>query len=261
LNILVANDDGVYRRGIKELVSALSRVEGAKIYVFAPDRERTAAGHGITMRDSLYVEPWDKTDYPAAEQVFSCSGTPADCVKIGVALLKERGIGIDLVCSGINHGSNLGTDFYYSGTVACAMEGRLLGIPSIAFSLCSSESTHFEAFQELVPEIVTKSLGKIPSDTFLNVNVPAIPKEELKGIIVTSMDLKEYTDIYKPVQTSKTGTYYESQWTESHRAKVGLTDDVGGVQSGYVTVVPVSITKTEAEKIELVKTWGIEYHV
>ncbi|NCB42591.1 MAG: 5'/3'-nucleotidase SurE [Clostridia bacterium] len=258
MNILVSNDDGIYRRGIQELASALSLVKGAKIYVFAPDRERTAAGHGITMRDSICIEAWDKRDYPDAQQAFSCSGTPADCVKIGVALLKEQGISVDLVCSGINHGSNLGTDFYYSGTVACAMEGRLLGIPSIAFSLCSSESTHFEVFRDLVPEIVNKSFGKIPDDTFLNVNVPNLPKDKLAGIIVTSMETKEYTDIYKPVQVSKSATYYESQWTDSHRSKVGAANDVGGVQAGYVTIVPVSITKTEPEKIDLVKTWGIQ---
>lgn len=258
MNILVSNDDGIYRRGIQELVAALSQINGVKIYVFAPDRERTAAGHGITMRDSLYVEAWDRRDYPSAEQVFSCSGTPADCVKIGVALLKEQGIEIDLVCSGINHGSNLGTDFYYSGTVACAMEGRLLGIPSIAFSLCSSKSTDFSAFRELVPEIVEKAFGKIPDDTFLNVNVPALPKEQLAGVLVTSMDLKEYSDVYKPVQTSKEGTYYESQWTDSHRSKAGLESDVGAVQLGYVTIVPISITKTEPKKVELVKSWGIK---
>ena len=258
MNILVSNDDGIYRRGIQSLVSALSQVKDANIYVFAPDRERTAAGHGITMRDSLYVEAWDSQDYPDAKQVFSCSGTPADCVNIGVALLKEQGIEIDLVCSGINHGSNLGTDFYYSGTVACAMEGRLLGIPSIAFSLCSSESNDFSAFEALVPDIVTKSFGKIPDDTFLSVNVPALPKDQLAGVLVTSMDLKEYSDVYKPVQVSKGGTYYESQWTDSHRSKAGLQSDVGAVQLGYVTIVPISITKTEPEKIKIVSSWGIE---
>lgn len=138
------------------------------------------------------------------------------------------------------------------------MEGRLLGIPSIAFSLCSSESTDFGAFRELVPEIVNKAFGKIPADTFLNVNVPAVPKEQLAGILVTNMDLKEYTDVYKPVQVSKSGTYYESQWTDSHRSKEGLESDVGAIQLGYVTIVPISITKTESEKVELVQSWGIK---
>lgn len=258
MNILVANDDGIYRRGVQVLAASLAQIEGAKIYVFAPDRERTAAGHGITMRDSLYLEAWDKKDYPDAQQAFSCSGTPADCVKIGVSLLREQGIAVDLVCGGINHGANLGSDFYYSGTLACAMEGRLLGIPSIAFSLCSRESLHFEVFKDLVPEIVTKSLGKIPDDTILSVNVPDLPKEELKGILIPRMNLKGYTDLYKPVQTTKTGTYYEYQNTDFQYAKDGIATDIGGYQAGYVTIVPISTTKTETGKIELVKTWGIE---
>lgn len=258
LNILVANDDGIYRRGLQVLAASLAQIEGAKIYVFAPDRERTASGQGITMRESLYLEAWDKKDYPGVEQAFSCSGTPADCVKIGVSLLREQGIAIDLVCGGINHGANLGSDFYYSGTLACAMEGRLLGIPSIAFSLCSRECLHFEVFKELVPEIVTKSLGKIPSDTILSVNVPDLPKEKLKGVLVTQMNLKGYTDLYKPVQTTKTGTYYAFQNTDFQYAKDGIATDIGGFQAGYVTIVPVPTTKTSPEQIEQVKTWGIE---
>lgn len=258
MNILVANDDGIYRRGIQVLASALARVEGAKIYVFAPDRERTAAGHGITMRESLYLEAWDRADYPDVEQAFSCSGTPADCVKIGVSLLKEQGISIDLVCGGINHGANLGSDFYYSGTLACAMEGRLLGIPSIAFSLCSHTSSNFDAFMDLVPEIVTKSFGKIPNDVLLSVNVPDLPKEKLKGVHVTSMNLKGYTDVYKPIQTTETGKYYEYQCTDFEYEKDGLKSDTGAFQEGYVTIVPVSTTQTDLARIELVKTWGIK---
>lgn len=258
MNILVANDDGIHRRGIQELVAALSAIEGAKIYVFAPDRERTAAGHGITMRDSLYIEPWNMDDYPGAVEAFSCSGTPADCVKVGMALLKQRGIIVDLVCGGINHGSNLGTDVYYSGTIACAMEGRLLGVPAIAFSLCSHECTHFEIFKDLVPEIVTKSLGKIPSDTILNVNVPDIPQEQLAGILVTGMGPKDYTDVYYPVQETAKGIYYEYKSSDVYYPNAGLSWDVGGYQEKYVTIVPITVSMTRADNLDLIKSWGIK---
>lgn len=258
MNILVANDDGIHRRGIQELVAALSQIEGANIYVFAPDRERTAAGHGITMRDSLYIEPWNMEDYPGALEAYSCSGTPADCVKVGLAILRQRGISIDLVCGGINHGSNLGTDVYYSGTIACAMEGRLLGVPAIAFSLCSHDCTHFEIFKDLVPQIVTKSLGKIPSDTILNVNVPDLPTEQLAGILVTGMGPKDYNDVYYPVQETKKGIYYEYKSTDVYYPDAGLSWDVGGYQANYITIVPITVSMTRRDNLELIKAWGIE---
>jgi 5'-nucleotidase len=258
LNILVANDDGIHRRGIQELVAALSQIEGANIYVFAPDRERTAAGHGITMRDSLYIEPWNMEDYPGALEAYSCSGTPADCVKVGMAILRQRGIDIDLVCGGINHGSNLGTDVYYSGTIACAMEGRLLGVPAIAFSLCSHDCSHFEIFKDLVPQIVTKSLGKIPSDTILNVNVPDLPPEQLAGVLVTGMGPKDYNDLYYPVQETKKGIYYEYKSTDVYYPDADLSWDVGGYQSNYVTTVPITVSMTRRDNLELIKAWGIE---
>lgn len=258
MNILVANDDGIHRRGIQELVAALSGIQGANIYVFAPDRERTAAGHGITMRDSLYIEPWNMEDYPGALEAYSCSGTPADCVKVGMAILRQRGIDIDLVCGGINHGSNLGTDVYYSGTIACAMEGRLLGVPAIAFSLCSHDCSHFEIFKDLVPQIVTKSLGKIPSDTILNVNVPDLPPEQLAGILVTGMGPKDYNDVYYPVQETKKGIYYEYKSTDVYYPDADLSWDVGGYQSNYVTIVPITVSMTRRDNLELIKAWGIE---
>lgn len=259
MNILVSNDDGIHRRGIRELASALSRIEGSKIYVFAPDRERTAAGHGITMRDSLYLELWSKEDYPMAERAYSCSGTPADCVKIGISLLRQQGIEIDLVCSGINHGSNLGTDVFYSGTVAAAMEGRLMGVPAIAFSLCSHECTHFEVFADLVPEIVGKSLGKIPGDMILNVNVPDIPMEELAGLRVTDMGIRRYDDEYRLVQQIEKGNYYEYLSTEMYYKDAGLDTDIGAYQQNYITLVGLSMNRTHPDTHKQIESWGISW--
>ena len=259
MNILVSNDDGIHRQGIRELAAALSRIDGAKIYVFAPDRERTAAGHGITMRDSLFLREWSKEDYPGAERAYACSGTPADCVKIGISLLRQQGIEIDLVCSGINHGSNLGTDVFYSGTVAAAMEGRLMGVPAIAFSLCSHDSTHFEVFADLVPQIVGKSLSKIPAGSILNVNVPDIPGEELKGVLVTDMGIRRYDDEYRLVQQVDKGHYYEYLSTEMYYEDAGLDSDIGGYQQGYITISALSVKRTDPKTAEEIRSWGITW--
>lgn len=259
MNILVSNDDGIHRRGIRELAAALTRIDGAKIYVFAPDRERTAAGHGITMRDSLYLQEWNKEDYPGAEAAYACSGTPADCVKIGISLLRQQGVEIDLVCSGINHGSNLGTDVFYSGTVAAAMEGRLMGVPAIAFSLCSHDCSHFEVFPELVPMIVEKSLGRIPGDSILNVNVPDLPQEELAGIVVTDMGIRRYDDEYRLVQQVDKGNYYEYLSTEMYYADAGLDTDIGAYQQGYITIISLSMYRTNPKVMEEIRSWGITW--
>ncbi len=120
MNLLVTNDDGINAEGIKNLVDALSEV--ADIYVCAPDTEKSACGHGISIHDDIIVE---NAEYENAEKAFAIHGTPADCVKIGLELLEKGGIHIDMVFSGINMGGNLGTDVLYSGTVSAAVEGAL----------------------------------------------------------------------------------------------------------------------------------------
>ena len=259
MNILVANDDGIHRRGIRELAQALARIEDANIYVFAPDRERTAAGHGITMRDSLYLQDWTLDDYPGAKLAYSCSGTPADCVKIGISLMSQRGVDIDLVCSGINHGANMGTDVFYSGTVAAAMEGRLMGVPGIAFSLCAHDGEHFEAFHDIVPEIVRKSYGKIPESSILNVNVPNLPSEDIKGILVTDVGVRRFDEEYRLVQQIERGNYYEYLSMEKYYGDQGLATDIGASQQGYVTISPISIKRTYRQELVDVRSWDIRW--
>jgi len=261
LNILIANDDGIYRRGIRVLAQALGRIEGANIYVFAPDQERTAAGHGITIRDSLRLQEWNMDDYPTAKLAYACSGTPADCVKIGISFLRQKGIRTDVVCSGINHGANLGTDVFYSGTVAAAMEARLMGVPGIAFSLCSHESDRFEAFHELVPAIVRKSFGKIPDHTILNVNVPDLPLAEIAGIVATDIGIRRFDEEYRLVQRVEQGDYYEYVSMEKFYDGAGLETDIGANQNGYVTISPISMKRTALREIEDIKSWNIDWNI
>ena len=136
MNILVANDDGIRARGLTELVRALSGE--ASVYVCAPDGQRSASGHGITVSKYITVK---EEQVEGAEYALSTSGTPADCVKLGMKILSEKGVKIDMLFSGINHGGNLGTDVLYSGTVAAAMEGSICGVPSVAVSVDNHDAS------------------------------------------------------------------------------------------------------------------------
>jgi 5'-nucleotidase len=211
------------------------------------------------MRDSLYLQDWTLDDYPGAKLAYSCSGTPADCVKIGISLMSQRGVDIDLVCSGINHGANMGTDVFYSGTVAAAMEGRLMGVPGIAFSLCAHDGEHFEAFHDIVPEIVRKSYGKIPETSILNVNVPNLPSEDIKGILVTDVGVRRFEEEYRLVQQIERGDYYEYLSLEKYYGDQGLATDIGASQQGYVTISPISIKRTYRQELVDVRSWNIRW--
>ena len=137
MNVLITNDDGIRARGLRELMDALREQAGMTVYICAPDGQRSASGHGITMTDPIMVE---EVEIKGAELAFQTSGLPADCVKIGVELLERAGVHLDMVFSGINHGGNLGTDTLYSGTVAGAIEGSICGYPSVAVSVDSHDA-------------------------------------------------------------------------------------------------------------------------
>ncbi|HCY19768.1 MAG TPA: 5'/3'-nucleotidase SurE, partial [Deltaproteobacteria bacterium] len=160
--ILVSNDDGIHSEGIKALARALKRV--GDVFVVAPDRERSAASHSLTLHRPLRVEKIGINSY-------AVDGTPTDCINIAVnGILKKRP---DLVVSGINKGGNLGDDVTYSGTVSAAMEGTLLGIPSFAISLVSRENFYFNIAAKFAARLARHILKKgLPKDTLLNVNVP-----------------------------------------------------------------------------------------
>ena len=187
INVLVSNDDGINAQGIHELVKALS--EHANVYVAAPHVQRSAAGHSISLRGELEVV---EKPFEGAELALEITGTPADCVKLGVLLLKDRGINIDMVFSGINHGGNLGTDTLYSGTVSAAIEGSICGIPAVAVSIDNHDTVNFGPAAELAAKTLLASHGKLDAKTVLNINLPDVPKEELKGVKYTVLGPREY---------------------------------------------------------------------
>lgn len=253
MNILVANDDGIQARGIKELVKALSEV--AAVYVCAPDSQRSASGHGITVSKPIYCE---EVEFDGAELAIQLSGTPADCVKLGMKMLSDKGIKVDMVFSGINHGGNLGTDTLYSGTVSAAIEGIICGVPSAAVSVNSHEAEHFEYACHLAVETVKKAYGKLSADTVLNINTPNLPREEIKGLKYTTLGNREYNEFFTPVKTEDGRTAYK--YTGDPVIYEGLPDtvDVIAMQDGYASITPLHRDLTAYELVEEVSEWRID---
>ncbi len=253
MNILVANDDGIKAKGIFELVKGLSKV--GNVYVCAPHIERSGAGHSISVRQGLEAK---EVPFENAKLAFEINGTPADCVKLGVLLLKDRGIKVDMVFSGINHGGNLGTDTHYSGTVSAAIEGCICGIPAVAVSVNSHNPRNLDVAAELAAQTFLKSAGKLDSKTVLNINLPDVPKEELKGIKYTTLGPREYENWFE----SKTieGGVFEFWYSGKPVLYDNLPEhyDVIAVQDGYASITPLRYDFTNYELIEELKNWGIE---
>ena len=253
MKILVSNDDGINARGIHELVEALS--EEAEIYVCAPDSERSASGHGITVSKPITGE---ETEFEGAAFAMKFSGTPADCVKLGLRILSVRGVKIDMVCSGINHGGNLGTDTLYSGTVSAAIEGSICGVPAVAVSINSHHPQHFGYARRLAAEAVIKSKDKISPDTVLNINVPALPDEEIKGLRYTSLGKREYREFFSPIELENGKTGYRYSGEPVIYDNLPDTIDVIAMQKGYATITPLKMDLTDYAMIEEIRKWRID---
>lgn len=196
--ILLTNDDGIHAPGLAALHSALAEL--GKVLVFAPDRQRSAVGHGVSLNDPLRCTEI-RPDW------FMVDGTPTDCV-----ILALRGVLDtlpDLVVSGINSGANLGDDVTYSGTVAGAFEGMLQGIPSFAMSITSHEVKHFEAAQRMAQLTAKKLLAEgLPRDIMLNINVPDLPLDQIAGVGTGAMGRRNYNDRMDKRNDPRGGTYY-----------------------------------------------------
>ena len=253
MNILVANDDGIEARGIRELTKALS--EKANVYVCAPDTQRSASGHGITVSKPIEAE---EVPFANAQLAFKLSGTPADCIKLGMKLLQQRNIKIDMVFSGINHGGNLGTDTLYSGTVSAAIEGTICGVPSAAVSVDSHEAEHFEYACHLAQEVIAKAKDKMSPDTVLNINVPNIPTEKIKGLKYTRLGRREYKEFFEPLDDGSGKVKYRYSGDPVFYEGLPDTIDVIAMQEGYATITPLQRDLTDYKLIKEVETWRID---
>lgn len=252
MQIVVTNDDGIMAPGIRALVGALKDL--GDIYLIAPTEERSAIGHGITLRDPIRTRP---LLVEGAREAWAVDGTPADCVKLALnEFVRECG----LVISGINNGPNLGTDVLYSGTVSAAIEGAVLGAPSMAVSLASFEFGDFTAAAEIAG-ILTRSLmenkSSLPPNTILNVNVPPVKKELIKGFRVTRLGFIEYEDEFDRRIDPRGNPYF---WMKGRLAHKEFEPDVDvvAVAENYVSITPVHFDLTNHVIIDRVKKWGIE---
>lgn len=233
LNILVSNDDGIDSPGIYALVHELRKI--ANVFVVAPDREQSAVGHSLTI-----YSPLRATKFHRDGEMFgySVTGTPSDCVKLAISSLCE--VRPDIVVSGINHGPNTSINILYSGTVSGATEGMLSGIPSMAVSLDShdynSDMTVAAKYASLIAQQIPEM--KIPDGTFLNVNVPAVSEEEIKGIRVVHHNKSVWKDKYLKRNDPFGREYF---WFSGEYVKSEDSDEADDtlLHQNYVTVNPI----------------------
>jgi 5'-nucleotidase len=259
-NLLLTNDDGLGAIGLHVLATVLS--SHYDVYVVAPDRERSGVGHGFTLLNPLRADPMPDAfgDEQLAKAAYRCSGTPVDCVKLGLlGLFKD--VKFDLVISGINRGANLAVDTLYSGTVGGAMEALIMGYPAIAVSLVSKGRTtstrqHFETAAQVVLELVREHEAQIArsKDFLLNVNVPGLPREELKGIKFTVLGRCHYADRYHVHKDPMGRPYY---WLEGDLV---IEDerpnaDIVAIRDNFVSVTPLHYDLTSEPGRDAMAEW------
>ena len=239
--ILVTNDDGIHAAGLAALAAALAPL--GEVYVVAPDREQSAVGHALTLHRPLRVEH-------VAERRFAVNGTPSDCVNLGVlGLLPDPPT---LVVSGINHGSNLGDDVTYSGTVSAAMEGTLLGVPSMAVSQLDGEAGGFEDAGWIAELVAARALVEgLPAKTLLNVNVP---RGEVRGVRMTRLGHRVYREKVVQEVDPRGRPYYwigagPPEWREDEAS------DIAAVHAGWASVTPLHLDLTHFGALVRMSEW------
>ena len=247
MNILITNDDGIYADGIIELAKSISKI--ANVYVVAPESQRSATGHAITIHNPIMVH---KIDMGENIKSYAISGTPADCVKVGIeGLFKD--INIDLVLSGINNGSNLGTDVIYSGTVSAALEGFILNKPSIAISYdeVNVKREIYKDASKYVVNLIENIKDKLDllNDCILNVN---IPNTKIKGSKITKLGQRNYDNAMVEKINPFGQKYY---WIGGKLMELDQDEDsdIACVKDGYISITPINIEMTNLRKFESLK--------
>lgn len=244
MTILVTNDDGVHSSGLMALFKAMKELGEA--YVVAPDRERSAAGHSLTLHKPLKVQS-------LRERVWCINGTPTDCVAIAVEkILPGRP---SLIISGINRGENLGDDITYSGTVAAAMEGTILGIPSIAVSLSLDDKhpLHYETAAHFATEAVIHVMeNPLPFDTLLNINIPNLPLKDIKGLKFTRQGKRTFTGAIHEY-FSPSGEQHFWLGGGQSVSKGGDNTDILAVADGFVSITPLHLDLSNHKAIEIIR--------
>ena len=247
LKILISNDDGILARGLEILEQACRKV--GDVTVVAPDREQSASSHSLTMTRPL-------RPVKRADGRYQVDGTPTDCVLLALETILDHRP--DIVFSGINHGSNMGEDVLYSGTVAAAMEGLSVGIPGVAMSFAGVKleliETQFDWIAKLTSDICR--VDDFPRETLLNINLPPIPGSEVKGIRVTKLGRRVYSDSLTRMNDPWGRDMFwigagKSSWSGDEDS------DFRAVEEGYISVTPLHLDLTQYDQLETVRSWNL----
>jgi 5'-nucleotidase len=250
MRILVSNDDGISAPGIRALAAALA--EDHEVWVVAPDRERSATGHALTLHRPLRAEteaPWGRVT-----GAWAVSGTPSDCVKLALGALLPAPP--DLVCSGINRGPNLGTDVLYSGTVSAALEAVINDVPAIAYSLATFSDVGYERAAAFARHLVGQLVGRsLPPKFLLNVNLPPLQGDGYAGVRVTRLGVRRYQDAFEHRTDPRGRTFY---WLagEAQEAGEAPDSDVTAVRDNHVSITPIQYDMTNVAGLDAMRAWG-----
>ncbi len=250
MQILITNDDGITAPGLQMLEQELSQI--AEIVVVAPESERSAMSQAITVHNPIRVQKFDMQN---AKHAWQISGTPTDCVKLAVEALLPKPP--DVIVSGINRGPNLGTDVLYSGTVSAAMEGILYGIPSIAVSLDTWEDFSYQPAARFVCKLIlSMQKNQYPPATLLNINVPALPDQEIGGYVITKMGNRQYKNVFEKRLDPRGRAYY---WMGGNTidCENDPDSDVAVVRDGKISVTPIHFDLTNHNILNILRKWEL----
>lgn len=244
MHLLLSNDDGIHALGLKLLADALSKM--GKTTVVAPNRNRSAASNSLTLDRPIRAQKM-------SDNWYSVDGTPTDCVHLGITgLIDEEP---NIVVSGINAGANLGDDVIYSGTVAAAMEGRFLGLPAVAISITSFQPSYLEDAARVSYKLISKLAStQLPNDVIININIPDLPKEELKGIQTTRLGNRHKAE---PVIQSEDPRGKPIYWVGAAGPEQdsGPGTDFHAIKNGYISVSPMHLDLTHYKAMQEVADW------
>ncbi len=253
MKILLCNDDGIHAEGISTLHKTLRTDH--ELLVVAPAAERSAAGHAITIFDPIRTMPVEKEN---GLRGIAVDGTPADCIKLACSFI-HKDAPPDLVASGINLGSNTGISVLYSGTVSAASEAVVLGIPAVAFSLCTYENPNWETAAKAAALIISKAQQHpLPKDTLLNVNIPNLPFEEIKGLRAGRMGRSRFIERFSEHRDPRGNLYY---WLDGDLELIdhNLETDVRLIEAGYIALTPIHIDLTAHHAMDSIRAWAADF--
>ncbi len=248
MRILVTNDDGIFTEGIYYLAKELQKI--GEVIVAAPDMERSATGHAITIYTPLRAKKINFFDTNI--EAYSINGTPADCVKLSIECLLEGRVP-DIVLSGINNGPNLGTDVLYSGTVSAAIEAAIMDIPSIAISMGDINITQYYDAAEYAVKIAKKILhNKKDFETIININYPTCSKEDVKGVKITKLGTRKYINSYVERKDPRGNSYYWISGTVMDMEQ-DQDSDIIALRENYISITPISYDLTNNKVFDKLK--------